>query len=246
MSEIHLQVVAGLANRIRALVSGICLAEDYQFPLVIHWSLDHACGAPFEALFDPLCLPPFVKVISLPLLKAFPCLSSEDLEHVKKVWDKKLPLTLKSYGHFHTTDMVRWIRHLKSLQPTKQILQLLQNRLPPFEPDRFIGVHIRRTDNEKAILASPFSSFLTRLEKEDGFFIVATDDLDVRAELLDKFEGRVWFPSQIVNRNTVEGIQEAMIDFLALSSCRRILGSMHSSFNEMAALYGSCTLERVS
>lgn len=246
MSEIHLQVVAGLANRIRALVSGICLAEEYGLPLVLHWSIDHACGARFETLFDPTSLPPFVRITHLALLKAFPCLSSDDLEHVKKVWDRKLPLTLKSYGHFHTSDMPRWLQHLRALKPTEEILKTLQERLPPFDPDTFVGVHIRRGDNDKAILASPFSLFLTKLEKEEGLLIVATDDMDVREELGYKFKGRVWFPSKVLNRNTEEGMKEALIDFLALATCRRILGSACSSFNEIACLYGACTLERVT
>lgn len=245
MSEIHLQVVAGLANRIRALISGICLAEDYGLPLVIHWSLDHACGTRFDSLFDPKTLPSFVTVTHLALLKAFPCLSQDDLDHVKKVWDRQKPLTLKSYGRFHTTDVDRWTKHLRTLKPTPELVNTLQDRLPPFDPDTFVGVHIRRGDNDKAILASPFSLFVPKLEKEKGLLIVATDDMDVREELAEKFKGRIWFPSKVLNRNTEEGMKEAMIDFLALSMCRRILGSACSSFNEIAALYGGSTLERV-
>ncbi len=245
MSEIHLQVVAGLANRLRALISGICLAEDYNLPLIVHWTPDHACGAHFDSLFDMNSLPSFVSISKLPLLKAYPCLSPEDLEYVKIAWDRKLPLVLKSYGHFHTSDMVRWVQHLRSLKATTTIVAKVEERLPPFDQTRFVGVHIRRGDNVKSIQASPLTAFLKRLEREDGFFIVATDDEGVKQELQKRFEGRVWFPAHLLDRNSEEGIQEALIDFLSLARCPTLLGSVYSSFSEIAGLYGGCTIEFV-
>lgn len=243
MSELHLQVLAGLANRLRAMVSGICAAEDLGIKLVVHWSLDHACGATFDALFDTKSLPPFVTVTHLPLLKAYMCLSSDDYEHVKKVWDRKLPLVLKSYGHFHRSDMPRWIQHFRSLKPTQELLTQVEERLPPFDQSRFLGVHIRRGDNEKSIQGSPFEAFVRRMDTEDSFFIVASDDDPIRAYLKRRFPGRVWFPARLLERGSEEGMKEAVIDFFSLSRCPRILGSVSSSFSELAALYGNSTLE---
>lgn len=237
MSEIHLQVVAGLANRMQALVSGICLAEDYGLPLIVHWSIDHACAAVFDSLFDPQSLPSFVKVTPHALLKAFPCMSPQDLEHVKKVWDHKKPLTLKSYAHFHTSDTSRWLKYLRLLQPTSKLLQEVEFRLPPFDQSRFLGVHIRRGDNEKSIQGSPYSAFLKYLEEDDSFLVVATDDEEVRDDLKKRFPSRVWFPAKVRNRHTEEGIQEAVIDFFCLIRCPKILGSVASSFTELASLY---------
>lgn len=232
-----MQVVAGLANRLRALVSGICLAEDYGLPLILHWSIDHACAAKFESLFKLSSLPSFARVTHLPLLKAYPCLTPENLEHVKKVWDRKLPLTLKSYEQFHRTDMPRWIKHLRAIQPTDSLLEEVEKRLPPFDQSRFLGVHIRRGDNDKAIAGSPYSAFLKRLENDDSFLVVATDDEEIREDLKQRFPGRLWFPAKIRNRHTEEGIQEAVIDFFCLTRCPKILGSVSSSFTEIASLY---------
>ncbi len=247
MPEIHLQVVAGLANRLRSLVSGICLAEDCSASLVIHWSpSDPACAASFEALFDVSTLPSFVSLSSLPLLKYFECLSSDQMEFARTHWDRSKPLLLKSYGHFHTEDMVRWCTHLRTLRARPEFYKTLGERLPPLDPGSFLGVHIRRGDNEKAIQMSPYSKFVARLEKENKVFVVATDDLAVQKDLMQRFPGRVWFPSKVLNRTTEEGMKEALIDFLALSTCKHILGSMYSSFNEIAALYGGCLLERIT
>ena len=243
MSELHLQVLAGLANRIRAMISGICLAEDLGIKCIVHWSIDHACGAPFESLFNPASLPDFVSVTHLPLLKAYQCLSIDDMEHVKKVWDRQKPLVLKSYGHFHRSDMPRWTRYLRKLQPTEEIYKGVEARLPPFDQSRFLGVHIRRGDNLKSIEASPLQAFLKRMDEDDSFFVVATDDLWIREALKQRYTGRVWFPAKTLERHTEEGMKEAVIDFFCLTRCPSILGSFYSSFSEIAALYGGSKLE---
>jgi hypothetical protein len=242
MSEVHLQVLAGFANRLRALVSGICLAEDYGIKLVVHWSIDHACAARLETLLDPSTLPSFVTFTHLPLLKAYSCLSADDMAHVKKAWDRQKPLVLKSYGHFHTTDRERWNRHFRALKPTQEILEAVEARLPPFDPSRFLGVHIRRGDNVKSIEQSPLSAFYSFLDKDDSFLVVATDDEGVRGEMKQRYNGRTWFPARLLERHTEEGMKEAAIDFFCLARCPKILGSVYSSFTDLAALYGSCEL----
>lgn len=245
MSELHLQVLAGLCNRFRALVSGICLAEELGLRLVVHWSLDHACGTLFENLFDPSTLPPFVTVTSAPLTKAYHILSDKDLEIIRKTWDRKLPLVVKSYAHFYTEDMVRWTNWLRQIRPRKEIAEEVERRLPPFDPTRFLGVHIRRTDHVKCIAASPLEAFLARLDKTDSVLILATDDIVVRRDLEKRYKGRIFCPSQVLQRNNDIGMREGMIDFLSLARCPMILGSSGSSFSEMAALYGGSTIEFV-
>jgi hypothetical protein len=245
MSEIHLQVLAGLCNRFRALVSGICLAEEFGIRLIVHWSLDHACGTLFENLFDPSTLPPFVTITHLPLLKAYHILSDKDTDMIRKTWNREKPLVVKSYADFYMDDRVRWTRWLKQIQPKKEILEEVLQRMPPFDSSRFLGVHIRRTDHIKCIAASPLEAFLKRVDTTDSFLIVATDDLDVRRDLEKRYEGRIFFPSRLLERHSDLGMKEALIDFLSLSRCPMILGSSGSSFSEMAALYGGSTIEFV-
>jgi hypothetical protein len=243
MTEIHLQVVAGLANRIRALISGICFAEDEDVRLVVHWSPDQGCGSRFESLFDANSLPDFVSVTSIPLLKHTMCLLKEDLAAIKKDWDRSNHLFIKSYGHFHRSDMTRWIKHLRKLEPTQEIRQEIELRLPPFDQSRFLGVHIRRGDNLKSIELSPIEAFFRRMDRDDSVFIVATDDIPTRNLLKQRYAGRIWFPAKTLERHTEQGMKEAMIDFFSLARCPSILGSFYSSFTEIAALYGNSRLE---
>jgi hypothetical protein len=44
---------------------------------------------------------------------------------------------------------------------------------------------------------------------------------------------------------TQKGMNDAVLDFMALSRCKKILGSYASSFSELAALYGDLPLEVV-
>lgn len=245
MSELHLQVLAGLSNRLRSLVSGICLAEELGLHLVVHWSLDHACGALFDQLFDPSTLPPFVHVTSDRLLKAYHVLSDTELPLIKAAWNRETPLVLKSYAHFHTSDMPRWLTYFRQLQPRKEILEDVSQRLSSMDMSKCIGVHIRRTDHVKCIAASPVEAFLTKLDTTESFLIVATDDMGVRKTLEQRYQGRIFFASHVLERFSEIGMREALIDFLCLSRCPFILGSTHSSYSEMAGLYGGCTVEFV-
>ena len=242
MDPIHLQVCAGLANRLRALVSGICFAEDLNRPLVLHWPpIEPSCCARFEALFDPSSLPPFVTVVP-----EYPenqrlrqCLSQEDLDKLKEKEGQNGVYNLKSYGWFHRSDPERWLKHLRALKPSPYIEECLSKL--SFETT--LGVHIRRGDNEKSIQGSPLSVFLDLLEiNPSPKFLVATDDADVRSVFQKHFPQKCVFAANVLARNTEEGMIEGAIDFFALARCEKILGSVYSSFSDIAALYGKIDL----
>ena len=212
MEPIHLQVCAGLANRLRALVSGICFAEDLKRPLVLHWPpIEPSCCAHFEALFDPSSLPSFVTVVpEYPERQRLTqCLSQEDLDKLKEKEGQGV-YNLKSYGWFHRSDPERWLKHLRALKPSQYIEERLSNR----SFDDTLGVHIRRGDNEKSIQGSPLSVFLDLLAVNPSpKFLVATDDADVRAIFQKHFPQKCVFVANVLARNTEQGMIEAAIDF---------------------------------
>lgn len=246
MPSLFLQVQAGFANRLRAMISGICLAEDLHLDLYVYWNAqDSACSIPFEKIFDTQTLPPFVKVINGRLSKTVECLSSSDKDRILKEWDPTRDLYLRSYGIFHRPHMETWLNHLRRLKPTDSIKQQVDALFPPFEKERIVGVHIRRGDNIKSIQMSPFENFLEKMDSMDSFFVVATDDSQVKHFLAERYGGRILFPSRTLNRNTEQGMIDAMLDFFCLARCSFLLGSKYSSFNEMAALYGDCQLQLI-
>ena len=229
------EVKAGMANRLRALVSAMCLAEDLSLNLHIIWSAnDPACMARFETLFDMTKVPNWLTVsMASSHVNSTEVLSPEDLE----VWLSKPPTPIHSYGHFYQKDPQRWLNHLRSFKPHPSI------RIPSVSP-MTVGVHIRRGDHLKAKIYSPVKEFIHVMQQESKFtkFIVATDSMTEREAIQVLFGERVTFPSTYISRMTQNGMNSAVADFIALSLCCKVYGSYASSFSELAAMYGGVPL----
>ena len=115
-----------------------------------------------------------------------------------------------------------------------------------------VGVHVRRTDHTDAIANSPLALFAERMKKEleadqETSFFVATDDKEVRRELKELLpDAKLIFPqSDVIDRDSKEGIEEAFVEMIALSKCRKILGSYNSTFSLLPSYIGNIPLETV-
>ena len=119
--SLTLEVVAGMANRIRSLISGICLAEDLDLNLHVIWSAnDPACMIQFHELFNTGSLPRWVHVDMGPLEgRSVELLSPEDVERYLALAPSERPLQIRSYGHFYQKDPVRWLKYLRALRPAE-------------------------------------------------------------------------------------------------------------------------------
>ncbi len=242
MPRLHLQVCAGFANRLRALVSGIRAAESMNLDLVVHWfPKSPECACSYQSILDLKSLPKRVKVVSEDLYQAQEILSRDDWNAFIAHWDGKSDLVMKSYGIFYTDDL--WETTLRSLRPSLQVQQVLSERCKGVVWKEAIGIHIRRTDNIKSIQGSPLESFLRWMRaRPETQFIVATDDADIRGQLVLEFGSRCVFPAAVLSRRTEAAMIHGAADFFALSLCSQILGSVASSFSEMAARYGNIPL----
>lgn len=236
---IHLEVRSGLCNRLRSLVSGICLAEDLNSFLVVYWpSSKKSCQAAFSDLYELSSLPRWVMIIdrsysrnSVDGMKVIECRSQE--EALTAAAGKHL---ISSNTYFHSSDITRRRRHLQQLLPKQFLLarvwvnhQKLPKGLIP------VGVHVRRTDNIGAIEQSPLSGFESAMQKiTNAYFFVASDDEQAAGYLMRKFPGRTYCQETVRKRDSVEGIQEALVSLYTLALCSRILGSYYSSFSTMS------------
>lgn len=243
MPTLHLQVCAGFANRVRALISGVCAAELLKLSLVIHWfPKSPECACRFSTVLDPESLPKAVKVVPEDLYQAREVLSQDDWKELMQTWDGTSDLHIKSYGIFFSTST--WNTHLQALRPSPFVKEMLQRRCGSVDWTTAVGVHIRRTDNWKSIEGSPTESFLQAMRsRPETIFVVATDDKELRETLLQEFGTRCIFPATTLSRRTEEGMISGVADFFALSKCSRIWGSYASSFSEIAARYGSTELK---
>lgn len=103
-----------------------------------------------------------------------------------------------------------------------------------------IGIHIRRTDHLVSKKYSALKKFEQEMDKnymldDSTTFYLSTDCQETKNQLVSKFKKRI-IVQQInsYDRNDKTAIQEALVDLLALSKSKKIIGSYLSSFTDMA------------
>ena len=196
------------------------------------------CACRFGTVLDPETLPKTVKVVTDDLYMANEVLSQEDVKKAYATWDKTSDLNWKSYGIFYRN--ASWETQLRNLKPSRLVKDLLDRRCASVDWMSAIGVHIRRGDNKKSIEGSPLENFVMRMrENPNAFYVVATDDQQVREKLTLDFGDRCVFPALVLARKTEEGMVHGVTDFFALAKCTEIWGSYWSSFSDIAAKYGN-------
>lgn len=121
--------------------------------------------------------------------------------------------------------------------PTRKLKQVVES----YQVDsRYVGVHVRRDDHIDSITHSPLEAFIDKMETELKIapltqFFVASDSIEVRQLLNERFPGKVTTHKQVdFSRGSPASLQNAVIDLYCLSNCRKIIGSYASSFSETA------------
>jgi hypothetical protein len=240
---LNLEVNAGLCNRLRALVAGICWAEKLDRKLVVHWpTTKPECAAGFYDLFGLSSLPDFVKVIYIHLPSAETCLQSADAERIFGD-NTQNEYNIKSHGNFWGGDRGLYLTHLRRLTPSTQVQAILHSWKANGLDSTDIVYHIRGTDNEKAIRLSPFALFVSRIMIEGGPVVVFSDEREVVQNLQNGFGAKVLAFESVRSRTTLEGMLEAAAVFFAMAGKKQIKGSANSSFSEIASEYGGASLE---
>ncbi len=107
-----------------------------------------------------------------------------------------------------------------------------------------IGIHIRRTDNRVSIENSPVELFMDAMDREmdkdeNVRFYLCTDDEAVQNDLIEKYgKERFIIYQKINNRTSKAGLQDALVEMMALSKCDKIIGSYGSTFSYFASVLG--------
>lgn len=249
MKTLCLEVNAGLGNRIRAMISGICWAEKLCRRLVIWWPVKPECAAAFSILFNGSRLPDWVEIRDTISEVPTQVLSPDDARSFFEGKDDIDALYIKSHGCFWSrTDSVanmKWLSYLRALQPSDAV----ENLYSQWKSQGLLChtvIHIRGTDNEKARRLSPLSMFKSAIADETGEnFTLISDDTDLLLEMYECFGERMRIPERIRQRHTEEGMIEATAAFFVLARAFKVLGSANSSFSEIARDHGSCLLKIV-
>ena len=261
----------GVANRVRATLSAIALAEEAGIELKIIWFRDWALHAAFRDLFVPERLPSGVSIVEAsvtdllvydrPRQKNFrlpalfqkllfrSCLYEHQIDGLRKQhfdfvrWAKQGRVYLAAYLAFHpyAPELLHGI-----FRPVPQVAAEIDRRSSAFSAYT-VGVHIRRTDNALSIEYSPLELFFECLDKElaehtDLCIYLATDSEDVKRAMHARYEGRVICAESKADRSTTAGIRDGIADLWTLARTQKVYGSFHSSFSELAAELGAIPL----
>ena len=245
----------GLANRLRALLSGMALAEATGRRFTMLWPRTADCSATFGELFTndlnviEQDLPPGTPILGL-------YLGGRAWEDFTKSADEHLVVLTPSWIHrpdlypAHKAIKQRCIELLDTLQPIPYVQQSVQS----FRSTRFrttmIGVHLRRgdfseaetRDNTRHAMAQ-VNAFLEK-SPQVGIFL-CTDDGAVH-----QYTGRqtqtegvknlfrktyadrvVWTEPRSLDRRCPEALQDALIDLYLLTATDYVIGTGRSSFS---------------
>jgi hypothetical protein len=271
---ITLEPMGGLANRMRVIASGLNLINNSNRELHVIWNLNEDLNCEFNVLFMPIDRvsiiekerkyifahhsfnPVFYKKIKAhfrnKLLSIDYFINEMDLltgrvsnGFIEKTAKRNKNIYLKTTQRFASIE-----EELSQFRPSESIQNLINQQVSKYN-NSAIGVHIRRTDNYISISKSPVSLFINKIDEElkrnkDVKFYLATDDLKVEKELIDKFGSAIIVRKKVLNRNETEGIIDALIDMYCLSKTRYIYGSYWSSFSRMSAMLGNIKLNVLS
>ena len=242
---IILRVQGGFCNRLRAIVCGCLWAEDLNTKLVIYWPEETGhMPCSIQEILDITTIPYLVGYQNGYIRNARQVLSHADMESVLSVQPmlKSDEIRIESYSIFHEDLLHKTERALGILRQI-QVAQSIQN-IAKYEPGvkECVGMHIRRTDHVKCIIATPLEKFGWYVENSPGQkFFLATDDAEVKKMFVEKY--KMLSPVHTLGRHTKEQQYNGIIDWMLLQRCTRIVASSGSSFSELAAWRAGIPLE---
>lgn len=261
MKTLTLVPIGGLANRFYAITSAIAFCQDYNLKLKVIWFKDKGMGADFHSLFE---LSEDVNKSNIEIIDAKWYHYIYDRPRKKNLWLPSLwqqaifdqiLLEKDAYNKEITCSQKLQDKnnsYLVAFYPicTKEgMLHLLSPKLYIREKieyykslfgENIIGIHIRRTDNVLSINRSPLDLYIKvmndSIKNESNIkFYVASDSKEEKEKLKTIFRDKVYSLDCISNRNSKEGIVDAIIELYLLSSTKKIYGSFASTYSTLAA-----------
>jgi len=261
----------GLGNRMRAIASAYWLMKTAGVSVRVVWIKDWTLGAPFASLFQPFSERGFeVSDASTAekLIYDHPRKHNLWLPRLPQalMFGQRIDDYQVTPLKQHSFDFAAWAKGRRSymscyqefgeqngdyyrrlFRPTERVGQMLSEITAQFAPST-IGFHIRRTDHVEATANSPLSLFIdkaaeTLADNPDTKIFLATDDMDTRRQLSAQFGSAIIFPpSTATSRDSVEGMQAALAEMLALAQTQTIYGCSGSTFPVVASRMSGCPL----
>jgi len=176
-----------------------------------------------------------------------PSVPMECLKQINRFPDRIVALDAYRILMIDTCDAFFYPEDFSEFVPIAQVQHKIECYLRDFS-ERTVGIHIRRTDHQRSITESPTELFVRVMDEElsrypDTRFYLATDDSHVKETLMRRYINQLITIPFELDRLTVSGVQNAVVDLFLLSHTVKIYGSSGSSFSETAAHIGRVPLE---
>lgn len=246
---IIIQPSGGLCNRMRVINSAYILAQKKKCKLYVLWKMCDELNCPFEELFE---LPKEFKVYNFRSnynLKKLGLqftqkqrITNEEIENNKTdgVLNEDFFSSLSNSVYISTWEHFYPAKDYHLFIPRQALQKKIDGIAANFHP-HCVGVHIRRTDHTWAIKNSKSDDFAQAIEQElqrhpDTKFYLATDDAKEEETLRNRFQDAIITnENKTLERDSIAGMHDALIDLFCLSKTDKIFGSYYSSFTDIAA-----------
>ncbi|MDR1119398.1 MAG: hypothetical protein LBM08_00595 [Dysgonamonadaceae bacterium] len=257
----------GLANRINTISSAIGFCRDNKIRLRVFWFKDWGMGADFHHI---LTLNHTIKNVEIIDAKWYhrlydkPRLGNlwipalwQRFVHDVRISEFKTTATLYSLTEaLHSCQSIHliscslfyeWDGMFDSLKPIPDIQRQIDEQTATFTNKTVVGVHIRRSDNEKSITESPTHLFIKKMRQDTAthpstVFYLASDSEQEKQQLQQIFSDKIITSSQKTERASEQGIINALLELYTLAATQKIYGSYNSTYSALAAKIGKIPL----
>lgn len=245
----------GIGNRVRVILSAMQWQNDTGKKVRILWLPDKGLACTFNKLFMPI--EEVKEIKNLFWYKVF-----------RKIYLHSPMRFIYAFNYNENEKLKNWIKNPRGILYCSSCSDFYIGKSPKFcdvfelSPNlksqlykivnnfdaNVIGVHIRRTDNVEAIKYSPVQKFIDYIKSaiasnDDLKFYLATDDVDVKNDLIKMSGDKIISMNYVLRRDTEDGIIGALLELYTLASCSKIIGSYYSSYSQLAAEIGEIKLE---
>ncbi len=249
---ITIEPMGGLCNRMRTLDAALALGRRLDRKVQVIWYQHAGLNCRFDYLFEKI--PGISRIWQIPVKPGIWRLRNLSHQYFQRyydyyanpgnIWDAiRQDYDFKNLGNYRKIYIASWSRFYSPpvlFQEFRPVASL-RKRIDEYQTiSEMVGIHIRRTDHKKAIAESPTEKFLEIMHREISEnpsvnFFLATDDPAEETLLKDAFPGRIHtHPKETVERNSPQGIKDALIDLYCLASCRKLIGCHASAFSMTA------------
>lgn len=266
MKKLLLVPEGGLGNRMRAIAGAVALARRAGCELEVVWFQDPELCVPICSLFEGidcngvtvreataldylLHRRPRPRNLGIPQLMQRLRFKSriyapEAQDLITKHFDFVQWCSTEGKKYLHTYSRVVDTEPelmAELFVPAQRLMQRIDERCRDFG-EYCVGVHVRRTDHDMAINASPLELFYEQMDAElnthpEARFYLATDSDEVRKQMSERYGSRL-IVANSGDRNSRQGMDDALVEMYALARTNKILGSYKSTFSQIASELG--------